>query len=597
MMFPTLSARPTSTDMIEVFGGYNHNHRIADSEFYDENNMTSEHYPLMSPRKERGKLKLYDNGLDKHNIVGMLSKEGLCYVEAINNNIYLFENGYKRDLGLTDIPDDTERILVSMGAYIVIFPDKKYFNTEKESDFGDIEASFSVSNLEGEISGATFSLCALDGKEYTYSSAKPSQPKDQEYWLDTSTSPASLKQWSESSSQWIGIASTYIRISAPNIAQNFSEGDGVYISGITNNALSEYNNKTSVIQKLEKTENGAGDYIVIIGVIGNVYYDSISLKRRVPLLDFVIESGNRLWGCRYGLNLNGDVVNELYASKLGDFKNWEVFSGISTDSYVASLGSDGVFTGAISYLGMPLFFKESYIHQVYGYYPAQYQIQTTEARGVQQGSSKSLAMVNETLYYKANNAVCAYNGSLPVEISSVLGGVHYKNAAAEAAGNKYCIAMETNTNKRSLFIYDTQKGVWHKEDGEGLTELCFAKEELYLRDGNNVYTANGTGEKYENKVEWHVESGNMGLSANEKKKIKRINLRFSADVGSRIRIFVEYNSSGKWEQVFANDGSTLNSYYVPIKPKRCDHFRIKIEGKGNVKLYSLSKVIEYGSDK
>ena len=74
-------------------------------------------------------------------------------------------------------------------------------------------------------------------------------------------------------------------------------------------------------------------------------------------MDFVIESGNRLWGCRYGKALNGETVNEIYASKLGDFRNWYCFAGISTDSYTASVGTDGAFTGAVTYMGRPIFFK------------------------------------------------------------------------------------------------------------------------------------------------------------------------------------------------------------------------------------------------
>ena len=68
----------------------------------------------------------------------------------------------------------------------------------------------------------------------------------------------------------------------------------------------------------------------------------------------MIECGNRLWGCKYGL-VDGETVNEIYASKLGDFKNWNCFAGLSTDSYAAARGSDGPFTGAADYLGQPRF--------------------------------------------------------------------------------------------------------------------------------------------------------------------------------------------------------------------------------------------------
>ena len=71
----------------------------------------------------------------------------------------------------------------------------------------------------------------------------------------------------------------------------------------------------------------------------------ITISRKMPKMDFVIESNNRLWGCRYGENNDGDTVNEIYCSKQGDFKNWQCFEGVATDSYVASCGTDGEWTG------------------------------------------------------------------------------------------------------------------------------------------------------------------------------------------------------------------------------------------------------------
>ena len=119
-------------------------------------------------------------------------------------------------------------------------------------------------------------------------------------------------------------------------------------------------------------------------------------------MDHITSAGNRLWGCRYGLSEDGRVVNELYACKLGDFRNWNCFMGISTDSYVVTVGTDGQFTGAITHLGSPLFFKETCMHKVYGN-SLPFGVQDTACRGVQKGCEKSLAIVNEVLYYNRNS--------------------------------------------------------------------------------------------------------------------------------------------------------------------------------------------------
>ena len=66
-------------------------------------------------------------------------------------------------------------------------------------------------------------------------------------------------------------------------------------------------------------------------------------------MDFICENENRLWGCK---------EDTIYSSKLGDPFNWNVFDGLSTDSYAVNVRIDGDFTACCSYLGYPVFFKE-----------------------------------------------------------------------------------------------------------------------------------------------------------------------------------------------------------------------------------------------
>lgn len=376
-----------------------------------------------------------------------------------------------------------------MGAYIVIFPDKKYVNTSDLSDIGSLEATVTT---QSEVS---FELCRIDGTGYTgatISSEAPSDPSNLDYWIDTSSVPHTLKQYSSQTSTWVQIATTYVKISAPNIASAFSMYDGVRIDGIGDDPRTAFikellDGKTNVIQEVHHDTDGAGDFLIFVGFIDEVSTQSepITISRRVPNMDFVIESQNRLWGCRYGTDIDGNIVNEIYASKLGDFKNWNCFMGLSTDSYTASCGTDGQWTGAITHLGYPLFFKENVLHKVYGNYPSNYQIQDTACRGVMKGAGKSLAIVNETLYYKSRNGVCAYNGSLPTEISSAFGEVTYSSvdqtnldtlrngAVAGSHNNKYYISMKSEVDGDwHLFVYDASKGLWHKEDNTRVDYFC-----------------------------------------------------------------------------------------------------------------------------
>ncbi len=580
MKFPTLRELPTSREMVDVFRGYNHNLRIGDGEFYDMKNLCSANYPVLSPRPKRG---VYAS---PSTLGGMIGKDALCYVDGGDFII----NDDRIQMGLTT--DNAPKTLISMGAYVIIMPDKKYINTEDLTDFGDIEAGVTTAST------VTFTLCKNDGTAFEnveISATPPAYPVNMMLWLDTSSVPNALKQYSYSAGMWVSIASTYIKISASGIGAPFAEGDGVSISGITSPALADLNSNMIIWSR-------GDDYIVVTGILAEVTTQEtpIIITRNMPNMDFIIESENRLWGCRYGESENGEIVNEIYASKLGDFKNWNSFMGVSTDSYVASVGTDGPFTGAITHMGYPLFFKEGCMHKVYGNYPANYQIQTTACRGVQRGCSRSLAIVNEVLYYKARSAVCAYDGSLPVEISSALGDVQYTAAVAGALGNKYYISMLDPNNKHHLFVYDALKGMWHREDDTKVRAFCNNRGELYYIDGadNKIRTVLGSGTLDNAPVKWMAETGVIGTDSPDKKYISKLDVRMYLDMGARAFFYIQYDSSGAWEHIYTAKGEDhLRSFAVPIRPLRCDHLRLRIEGEGYANIYSICKTIEQGSDK
>ena len=583
MKLPILNELPTTREMIEKFGGYNHNLRIGEGEFYDMKNLTSSDYPVLSPRSQRG---IYAS---PNNPQGMIEKDALCYVDGTDFVI----NEYHINMGLSTKEEDCPKTLISMGAYVIIMPDKKYINTKDYSDKGNIEATLETS---GET---TFELCKIDGSAYKDVPAQdtaPKSPEDAELWLDTSSVPHALKQYSATTSMWISIATTYIKITFSGVTKlPFNADDGITVSGLEDTALSDLNG-TMVVQEVGE------NYIVVIGILKETQTinTKITLTRLMPKMDFITESENRLWGCRYGTDINGNVVNEIYASRLGDFKNWNVFHtpSISTDSYVASVGTDGQFTGAITHLGYPIFFKENCMHKVYGNYPANYQIQTTHCRGVQKDCAKSLAIVNEVLYYKARSAVCVYDGSLPVEISSALGDMTYSNAVAGTIRNKYYISMADAYGEYQLFVYDTKRGLWHREDNTHVIDFCTCRGELYyIESGSSkIKTILGSGTPDTSNISWMAESGVIGTDLPDKKYISRLDVRMKLTVGTRVYFYIEYDSCGKWEHLFTMTGIKLQSFPISIRPRRCDHMRIRIEGNGEAKIYSICKTIEQGSD-
>ena len=613
MKLSKLNVIPSTREMISAFGGYNHNIRINEGEFYDMTNLTSAEYPSLSPRKKRG---IYES---PENPLGLISKDALCYVDGSD----LYIDRYKIE-GF-ELDPKTKKTLISMGAYIIIMPDKKYINTVDYSDKGNIEYSYKLTadplyfepcNKDGSA------IQQPDGLEFiprqktapTASTFNIEELPSGTYWVDTSNEPNVLKIYDAYRAMWSDVTQMYIKIyhRSWNIFEGFNAGDGITISGITKEGLTHLNTNLVIENKIETpaTQTEPIQYAIVVkGMITerleqNCNFNmggNVTFTRNMPDMDFIIESENRLWGCKYGI-VNGKMVNEIYASKLGDFKNWNCFAGISTDSYVASVGTDGEFTGAITYLGYPLFFKEDYIHKIYGNYPANFQVQTTACRGVQQGSHKSLALVNETLFYKSRYSVCAYDGALPVEMSSALGNVLYTNAVAGSHGNKYYISMKDSEDYR-LFVYDTFKGMWHKEDNTEVVEFCNNRGQLFYidRDTNQIMLIEAPswlpdGEKEPNAVKWSAETGIIGTDSPDKKYISRLIVRLSMEYGTKVNFFADYDSLGIWEHLFTANGTSLKTFSIPIRPQRCDHLRLRIEGEGEARIFSICKVIEQGSD-
>lgn len=592
--YSTLEETSQSRQMFDSFGGYNHNLRIAEGEWYDTKNLTSDYYPVMSQRGKRG---LYLT-LDKPQ--GIIAKDAIAY---INDGVLYYNNismaNYMPNVHISE----GEKTLLSMGAYLCIFPDGIYFNTENFEDNGYMGRTNSIAAASGNI---TYQICKMNGDTITVKTVgdtEPENPANAEYWLDTSNNDNHvLKVYSSATNIWAEVATVYVKISAAGIGTGLFKYDGVTISG----AAAPEGSGESVKKQIEKL-NGTvviydcgENYITVIGLLDAVVTQTsgtLKIAREVPEMDFVTECGNRLWGCKYGV-VNGKTVNELYCCVLGDFKNWRRYLGVSTDAWSAGVGTDGRFTGAITHLGYPLFFKEDCVHKVYPSASGAHQVVTINCRGVQRGSERSLAIVNEVLYYKSRTDVCAFDGSLPQTVSTALGNEHFSDAHAGSCGDKYYISMKNEHGEWNLFAYDVLKSIWIKEDGAQATAFTEKGNDLYMltADGR-VLTIKGTaGTPEEASVEWFAESGVIGFEYPDKKYLSRFNFRMSMAKGSKADFYLQYDSSGLWEHMGHIEGSDLRTFTLPIRPRRCDHLKMKISGSGEFKLYSIARILEVGSD-
>lgn len=592
MEFPIMQEVTRYREMTSTFGGYNHQLSCGEGQFYDMKNMTSQYYPILSPRNKRGFVKRFKNPQ------GILDKEELMWVE----DGVLYKDGKAVEME-HELTKEGEKTLVKMGANVVIFPDKILYNTKH----GYSEKLERINHAYDEYQ-VKFTLCDSNGagikaNDSTY--YEEHEPNNGDYMISDVNGKSSLKVYSSATKTWTTVTTTYICMTSLWIGDGIQKGDGVKITidnseanwaGASNIFVNEEDDGRLSINTvvMDRTD----DSITFAGLLDKeVAYTNlpVTVERKTPDMSFVTECNNRLWGC-------SEDGHEVYCSKLGDVKNWNCFQGLSTDSWSATIGSDGKFTGAVTYLGYPIFFKEDRFIKISISGTGGHQTKETICRGVQRGSHKSIAILNETLYYKASSGVCMYNGSLPIGISDELGEGRYKDAVGGAIGERYYISMKDKDSKSHLFAFDSKNGIWCREDETMAKFFCKHEDDLYYIDGkDNVMKSVGGTLPYdlketEGKFDWYVESGNIGYSSPDNKYISRVNLRITLEFGTNVDFYIQYDSNGQWEHKFNMSGKGTRTFTIPIIPKRCDHFKYKIVGKGGGKIHSITKTLEEGSD-
>lgn len=650
--YPTIKETARSQQVTDTFGGYNHNLKIPEGEFYEMENLCGDDYPLLATRKQRNTLQV-----SAENLQAMVSKGDNLYYIAEYDSTTKTCGFYADDKKVMDLAyAGGLKRFVSMGAYLLIWPDKVWYNTA-DGTHGNMEKMFSAAagtyldhNLtsssgpdgqevydiyvlwyihpcsrDGKIvytTGANYGekrVVVVDGIEYHYLNfVKPKEPKNGDAYIDRETRTPYI--YNDISKDWSAQDVPVMWLECKGIGSAFAPGDCIRVSGIDPGTYSGLNVGDNPSDGVYREVLVTGENYIVLDAYApaeahGIMNDTppaegyVKAAMDIPDMDYVIEAQNRLWGCKYG-TVNGKLVNEIYASALGRFDVWRKYAGVSTDSYAASVGSDGRWTGAVNYQGYPLFFKEDRMHKVYVSASGAHRIQEYTMRGVQPGGAKSLAVVNGVLFYKARDCVCAYDGSgAPTDVSeklnlNSLSRPGSTTSIAAAYRDKYYLYLQMNTPPGSrLLVLDTRRGAWYRENlpiGSiiDFTEfmgslLCAAGGIEEIAHDNQVSELIGT---EEGNVAWSCETGLIGYSTVEQKYVSRFNIRMSLARDAYMDVLVQYDSDGVWHNQGRIQGVGTRTFMLPVRPRRCDHFRIRLEGSGDVRIYSFAKIFEAGSD-
>lgn len=345
------------------------------------------------------------------------------------------------------------------------------------------------------------------------------------------------------------------------VSGKFKSGDTVTVSGSSIAA----NNKDVYIKSV------SGDAITVEdgAFTAGVSESPVTVERRIPGLDFICESENRLWGC-------SNQTRTIYASALGDPTNFFSYQGLSTDSYAVAVGSEGDFTGCCRISSAVLFWKERTLHKILGSYPAEYAQYSYSVEGLKAGCHKSMQVINEVLYYMGVSGVHAYSGGTPSRVSDGFEGKDFRNAVAGTDGERYYLSV-TEGRQSHLFTYDLARGIWLREDGTKCVDFARLGDSLYFltADGEVWQTRGGD----DGELEWEAQFTPFYETVKGRKRYSRLTLRLELPQGSWLRAWMR-GQNDVWVTVGQWTGGKTGTLTAVLPIRRGDKMELRLQGKG-----------------
>ena len=212
MYFPMLKKTGLEKVTVTDFPGLDRREAARAGGFREMKNLCSEGWPALRTRPCRGLAATVTAP------GGLTAKDALIWVDGGRIHI----NGPAVGPELTE----GEKELVSMGAYLIVFPDKVFLNTKDLTDYGSLECQRTAP------AGAAISLCDGAGTAYAgvvESAGAPEDPAEGDLWMDVSGPVPVLRQYSQES--WTAVEDVCVKLQAAGLGTGFAPGDGVRVAG------------------------------------------------------------------------------------------------------------------------------------------------------------------------------------------------------------------------------------------------------------------------------------------------------------------------------------------------------------------------------
>lgn len=596
-----------------AFGGLRHSLSCSDGELYDMKNLTCKEYPILQPREKRWAEN--DGGNLGEVTQAIYADNGTMlrvYETTIRSGYYYLSSTswiYSALLG----PKKKDWRFIRFGESVVLLPEKWRIKMGLEIS-GYAGAPDTLPKLTEDDVGKLYVTLGKQPSKYPvyrWTGTKWQYQEELIELLECTLEVTGVKLTDGTINGEKATANTLTFTGISSMDGYPAVGDGVEITGLTE---APGNDKTAIIRELQISTSGNGKLVfsdncfkMPLGPDGNpvtsvTISGTVKLKRTMPDLDGIFEHDNRLWGWK---------GKTIYASKLGDPKNWNVFEGLSTDAWALETQKKGEITGGVSFGGYPTFFREDSMIRIYGATANAFQTSELAMPGVKTGEQDSIAAAGGMLLYLSRDGMMIYADEYPRAQDSVFGNGEIKDALACSDGVRY-YARLTVDGEKAIYRYDSKHGLWMKEDDPGVIGMTYDQGTIYALLEHSLVT-----EQYGNReiidligsggigitapteeagsVESFAEFGDFTAGSLNRKAMSKLQLRMGLETGATVTIKIKYDG-GSWETLWTLTQGIKRSVQIPILPRRCDYYRIRIEGTGMWRLYAMAREQYEGSE-
>lgn len=596
-----------------AFGGLRHSLSCSDGELYDMKNLTCKEYPILQPREKRWAEN--DGGNLGEVTQAIYADNGTMlrvYETTIRSGYYYLSSTswiYSALLG----PKKKDWRFIRFGESVVLLPEKWRIKMGLEISGYAGDPDTLPKLTEDDVGKLYVTLGKQPSKYpvYRWTGTKWQYQEELIELLECTLEVTGVKLTDGTINGEKATANTLTFTGISSMDGYPAVGDGVEITGLTE---APGNDKTAILRELQISTSGNGKLVfsdncfkMPLGPDGNpvtsvTISGTVKLKRTMPDLDGIFEHDNRLWGWK---------GKTIYASKLGDPKNWNVFEGLSTDAWALETQKKGEITGGVSFGGYPTFFREDSMIRIYGATANAFQTSELAMPGVKTGEQDSIAAAGGMLLYLSRDGMMIYADEYPRAQDSVFGNGEIKDALACSDGVRY-YARLTVDGEKAIYRYDSKHGLWMKEDDPGVIGMTYDQGTIYALLEHSLVT-----EQYGNReiidligsggigitapteeagsVESFAEFGDFTAGSLNRKAMSKLQLRMGLETGATVTIKIKYDG-GSWETLWTLTQGIKRSVQIPILPRRCDYYRIRIEGTGMWRLYAMAREQYEGSE-